>query len=135
MDEPAGDAEEYGLGVATPLAYEQAVARTRLAMRTEGFSILSEMPVPVQLGSGTGRRHLFMGVWEQLLSAGNLGGPGLDVGDHLPCNVVVFEAEEAVMVAGLDPLEGLGGWDGAATAAAARDALERVFGHLVSPEP
>jgi uncharacterized protein (DUF302 family) len=135
MGGPAEEAEEYGLGVETPLAYEQAVSRTRLAMRTEGFSVLSEMPVPPQLGSGTGRRHLFMGVWEQLVSAGNLGGLGLDVGDHLPCNLVVFEAEGTVMVAGLDPLEGLEGWEGASTAVAARAALERVLGHVASPEP
>ena len=128
-----GDDEEYGIGVETPLVFEEAVSRTRLALRTEGFSILSEMAVPPSLGDGTGRRHLFMGVWERLLSVGNLGGPGLDVGDHLPCNLVVFEEAGTTVVASLDPLEGLEGWEVPATATAARSALERVLEHVASP--
>jgi len=122
--------------VETPLGFEQAVSRTRLALRSEGFSILSEMPVPPTLGDGTGRRHLFMGVWERLIAVDNLGGPGLDVGDHLPCNLVVFEEGGTTMVAGLDPLEGLEGWEahhGSDAAAAARTALERVLEHVASP--
>jgi uncharacterized protein (DUF302 family) len=125
--------EEYGIGVETPLAFEQAVSRTRLALRAEGFSILSEMPVPPSVGDGAGRRHLFMGVWERLLSVENLGGPGLDVGDHLPCNLVVFEEGGATVVASLDPLKGLEGWDVPAAAEAARSALERVLEHVASP--
>jgi hypothetical protein len=109
------------------------VSRTRLALRAEGFSILSEMPVPPSVGDGAGRRHLFMGVWERLLSVENLGGPGLDVGDHLPCNLVVFEEGGATVVASLDPLKGLEGWDVPAAAEAARSALERVLGHVASP--
>ena len=129
------EGEEYGIGVETPLAFEQAVSLTRLALRTEGFSILSEMPVPPSLGDGTGRRHLFMGVWERLLSVGNLGGPGLDVGDHLPCNLVVFEEGGTTCVASLDPLEGLEGWEVPAAATEARSALERVLEHVASPIP
>ena len=124
--------EEYGIGVETPLTFEQAVARARLAFRTEGFSILSEMPVPPAIGEGVVRRHLFLGVWERLLAAGNLGGPGLDVGDHLQCNLVVFEEGDRTMVAALDPLEGLEGWETPATAAEARAALERVLEHVAA---
>lgn len=124
--------EEYGLGVATGLTFEGAVMRTRLALRGHGFSILSEMLAPVGIGEGTGRRHLFMGVWERLLAAGNLGGQGLDVGDHLPCSVVVFEQGGQTLVAGLDPAEGLEGWE-AGEADAARGALERVLEQVASP--
>ena len=135
-----GDEGEYGIGVETPLGFDQAVSRTRLALRSEGFSILSEMPVPPTIGEGTGRRHLFMGVWQRLIAVDNLGGPGLDVGDHLPCNLVVFEEpggdggqETRTMVAGLDPLEGLDGWQAPEAATAARDALERVLEHVATP--
>jgi hypothetical protein len=131
------DDGEYGIGVTTPLGFDQAVSRTRLALRSEGFSILSEMPVPPTLGDGIGRRHLFMGVWERLIAVDNLGGPGLDVGDHLPCNLVVFEEAEGeggkgtrTIVAGLDPLEGLDGWEAPDAATAARGALERVLEHV-----
>lgn len=126
--------DEFGLGVSMDLAFDQAVMRTRLALRTHGFSILSEMPAPARVGE-EGRKHLFMTVWERMISTGNLGGPGLDVGDHLPCNVVVFESEGQTVVAGLDPTDGLEGWGGDTTfSEAARTALERVM-EQVDSEP
>lgn len=126
--------DEFGLGVSTDLAFDQAVMRTRLALRTHGFSILSEMPAPARIGE-EGRKHLFMAIWQRMISTGNLGGPGLDVGDHLPCNVVVFESEGHTVIAGLDPAEGLQGWgDDTGSAEAARSALEGVM-EQVQSEP
>ena len=93
--------DEYGLGVMTALTFDQAVSTTRLLLKAQGFRILSEMPAPPALtaslqppGTG-GRQHLFMSVWQRTIQVTNLGGPGLDVGDHLPCNVAVFEAVSA----------------------------------------
>lgn len=119
--------EEYGLGVTTGLTFERAVVRTRIALRSEGFSILSEMPLPPEVGGEVGRRHLFLGLWQRILSSGNLGGPFLDVGDHLQCNVVVFEEGEETHVAVLDPAEGLEGWEEAELPRLAQGALERVL--------
>lgn len=65
-----------------------------------------------------------MAVWEKLIVTGNLGGPGLDVGDHLSCNIVVFEEGSSTLAAALDPAEGMQGWgSGAREAQAARKAL------------
>jgi hypothetical protein len=125
--------EETGLAVEVPALYEEAVRRTRLALRANGFSILSEMPAPVGIGEGVGRRHLFMGLWESLIATGNLGGQFLDVGDHLAISVVVFEESERVMVAALDPAEGLEGWSGQGLAATARSALEQTLEQIASP--
>lgn len=85
------------------------------------------MPAPVELGEGVGRRHLFMAIWQTMTASSNLGGPGLDVGDHLPCNVAVFEEEGRTVVAGLDPLEGLEGWPQAGEAERARTALIKAM--------
>ena len=127
--------QEFGIGVRTSLGFSQAVIRTRIALRAHGFSILSEMPAPAGIGEETGRRHLFLGVWERLIKASNLGGPGLDVGDHLPCNVVVYEQGEDTVIAGLDPSEGLEGWDPAGgQAMQARAALEAAFAEVTKPE-
>jgi len=115
--------EDSGIGVETRLGFDPAVLHTRLALRTHGFSVLSEMPAPVELGGLVGRRHLFLALWEQPTSTSNLGGPGLDVGDHLPCSVVVFEQEGRVSVASMDPAEGLEGGPIAFNAQAARTAL------------
>lgn len=126
--------EEFGMGVRTSLGFNQAVMRARISLRVHGFSILSEMPAPAGIGEDTGRRHLFMGVWEQLITSGNLGGPGLDFGDHLPCNVVVYEQGEGTVIAGLDPAQGMDGWGPAAeNAEAAKLALQSALAELCRP--
>lgn len=126
--------EEYGLGISTSMPFELAVVRTRLALRAKGFSILSEMQAPPSPGEFHGRSHLFMGVWERLTATGNLGGQGLDVGDHLACNVVVFEEDGTTSVAVLDPAEGLEGWGSSELAEAAHAALEQVLQEIGRPE-
>ena len=125
--------DEYGLGVVTALNFDQAVSTTRLLLKGQGFRILSEMPAPSALGDSAGRQHLFMGVWQRLINATNLGGPGLDVGDHLACNVAVFEEGGQTMVAVLDPTEGLEGWAAGGLAEEAKAALEVVLSGLASP--
>lgn len=117
--------EDYGIGVSVALGFEEAVARTRLVMRAQGFSILSEM--------AAAQSHLFMGMWSRLISTGNLGGQGLDVGDHLACNVVVFKGGESSHVAVLDPAEGMEGWADAALAQEASEALHRLLEEIASP--
>lgn len=127
--------DEFGIGVRTSLGFSAAVVRTRIALRTHGFSILSEMPAPAGIGEETGRRHLFMGVWEHLIATNNLGGPGLDVGDHLPCNVVVFEHGDSTVIAGLDPSQGMEGWGAAESEAVrAKKALEAAFEEVLKPD-
>ena len=89
------------------------------------------MPAPVGIGEESGRRHLFMGIWEKPVSTGNLGGRGLDVGDHVVCNVVIYEEGEFTVVAGLDPEEGLEGWapgddNGSEASLALRKALQQI---------
>ena len=125
--------EEYGLGVATALGFDQAVSTTRLLLKAQGFRILSEMPAPAALAEQAGRQHLFMGVWQRIINTTNLGGPGLDVGDHLACNVAVFEEGSRTMVAVLDPTEGLEGWASTGLAEEAKAALEVVLSGLASP--
>ncbi len=118
--------EDYGLGIRVSAPFDEAVAMTRVALRAHGIRILSEMPAPQPAGGG--RQHLFMGVWERLIAAVNLGGEGLDVGDHLALNIVVYEDEESTVIAGLDPTQGLEGWSaGDVTAESAKQALQAAF--------
>jgi hypothetical protein len=74
-----------------------------------------------------------MGVWQRIVHTTNLGGPGLDVGDHLACNVAVFEDGDETIVAVLDPTEGLEGWAATGLAEEAKAALEVVLSGLASP--
>jgi uncharacterized protein (DUF302 family) len=125
--------DDYGLGVVTGLGFDEAVSATRMLLRERGFRILSEMPAPPALAGSSGRQHLFMSVWERLIGFSSLGGPGLDIGDHLPCNVAVFEEGGATLVAVLDPTEGLEGWAAAGVAEEAKAALEAVLESLAPP--
>lgn len=125
------DEDEQGLGVRLSIGFEEAVMRTRISLRAHGFSIISEMPAAPGIGEGVGRRHLFMALWQQMTGFSNLGGPGLDVGDHLPCNVAVFEEDGGTVVAGLDPAEGMQGWPERSDAEKAREALLKAMEEIV----
>lgn len=123
---------EYGYTVTVAEGYDEAVVRTRLALRGEGFSILSEMHVGGLLNpdAGSQRRYLFMGVWNNVVSHRRLDSE-LQAAVHLPCNVVVQEEPNGsgALVAALDPVDVIAEGDEASlpAAEAARVALGRVL--------
>jgi uncharacterized protein (DUF302 family) len=120
---------DYGYSVEIPEGYEEAVTRTRLALRSEGFSILTEAHVGDLLGpTNGGRQYLIMGAWNSSLTE-NLRDSKIQVGFHIPCNVVVHESGDAALVAALDPADTVEGADSSMreTVEAARGALHRVL--------
>lgn len=121
---------DHGYAVRLPVDYDEAVMRARLAFRGEGFSILSEMHVGGLLGPAAGeeRQYLIMGVWNAPV-ADRFVDDDMQVGVHLPCNLVVQETGTTAMVAALDPLEALQPSDPVSTEVteAARGALTRVL--------
>lgn len=133
---------EYGYSVQVPQGYDEAVVRARMALRAQGFSILSEMHVGGMLGpeAGTERQYLFMGVWNSAVSQRRLD-QELQVAVHLPCNVVVQETGSAALVAALDPADAVEGGEAAMAAPdspaqavdEARAALARVLQMVTQP--
>ena len=126
---------EYGYSVEVAQGYDEAVLQTRLALKAEGFSILTEMHVGGMLGpeAGDERQYLIMGAW----APGTTSRPmdeRVEVAVHLPCNLVVQETGDSAMVAALDPADvGEPADDQQASAAqAARDALGRVLQRVSS---
>lgn len=97
---------EYGFSVEVPDGYDEAVLRTRLAIKAEGFSILTEMHVGGMLGpeAGTDRQYLIMGTYSSATSSKRID-PEIQVAVHLPCNFVVHEVPPNAVVAALDPEE------------------------------
>ncbi len=98
---------EYGYTVEVPEGYDEAVVRTRLAMRGEGFSILTEMHVGGMLPEeefGSDRQYLIMGIYNDAVGSKRIGSD-LQVAVHLPCNFVVQEVGDGAIVAALDPTE------------------------------
>jgi uncharacterized protein (DUF302 family) len=99
------DATEHGYSVEVPEGYDEAVIRTRIAMRTEGFSIVTEMHVGGMIPeAGDSRQYLIMGVYNPAASSRAIG-DDLRVAVHLPCNFVVSETDSSAVVAALDPSE------------------------------
>jgi uncharacterized protein (DUF302 family) len=121
---------DYGYSVEVPAAYDEAVVRARLALRGEGFSILSEMHVGGMLGpdAGSERQYLIMGSWDSRVEGRRIGND-VRVSFHLPCNLVVQESGQGSVIAALDPVDALGPGDAEMLAATeqVREALERVL--------
>jgi uncharacterized protein (DUF302 family) len=120
---------EYGYSVEVPEGYDEAIIRTRLALRREGFSILSEMHVGGLLPEGTdaGRQYLFLGAWSSSVAERPIAGD-LQVAVHLPSNVVVQETDSGAVVAVLDPEDNVEPSETSnASVELARQALERVL--------
>lgn len=126
---------EYGYAVEVPEGYDEAVVRTRMALRGEGFGVLSEMHVGGVLGpeAGEGRQYLFMGVWNSAIDQRRIDSD-LQVAVHLPCNLVIQESGSSATVAALDPGEGFDEQEVTPQVSdAVRAALGRVLEKVSSP--
>ena len=120
---------EYGYSVEVPEGYDEAIVRARIALKREGFSILSEMHVGGMLpeSEGAGRQYLFLGAWSCSVASRPVGGD-LRVAVHLPSNVVVQETPGGAVVAALDPADNIEASDASDELVdLARDALGRVL--------
>ena len=100
---------EYGYTVEVPEGYDEAVTRTRIALRMEGFSILTEMHVGGMLQGagedfGDKRQYLIMATYAGAVSSKRIDSD-IQVAVHLPCNFVVQEIPPVAVVAALDPEE------------------------------
>ena len=124
---------KYGIGKSVALPYERAVERTRAALQTEGFGVLTEIDVQATLKKKLDvdfRKYVILGACNPPLAYRGFQAE-LDIGLLLPCNVIVYE-ENAMhsRVAILDPLVQLsvtGRKDIEPLANEARQKLERAL--------
>ena len=127
---------DYGYTVEVPADYDETVIRTRVALKSEGFSILTESHVGGLLGpeSGDARQYLIMGAWSTGIQRSP--DPEVRIALNLPCNVVVQEAGSGALVAALDPFEQIdpSDTDSVHAAESARAALGRAFGRISGGE-
>lgn len=101
----------YGISVEVALSYDQAVERTREELAKEGFGVLTEIDVKATLKKKLDvefRPYVILGacnppIAHQALTAER------DLGLLLPCNVIVYQADEPTksVVAAIDPIEQL----------------------------
>ncbi|HEY8793713.1 MAG TPA: DUF302 domain-containing protein [Gemmatimonadaceae bacterium] len=98
----------YGIGTTVPVPYTKAVERTKEALAAEGFGVLSEIDVAATLHKKLRvdfRPYVILGACNPPLAHRALLAER-DIGLLLPCNVVVYEADEPghSVVTVLDPV-------------------------------
>ncbi len=98
----------YGLKREVDLAYEDTVARVRNELGTEGFGVLTEIDVRDTLKQKIDvdfRPYLIIGACNPPLAHQALSND-TDIGLLLPCNLVVYQAEQPdrSVVAAIDPV-------------------------------
>ena len=97
-----------GLKRVLPLSFDDALAKLPEALKSEGFGILTEIDVSATLKQKLDvdfRRYRILGACNPPLAHRALEA-SLDVGTMLPCNVVVYEADDRqTVVSAVDPTE------------------------------
>ncbi len=87
----------YGFSKTLDVPYEEAVEKARVALKEEGFGVLCEIDIKDKLKEKLGvdfRNYVILGACNPALAYKTLQ-QEIDIGLLLPCNVVVYEADEA----------------------------------------
>ena len=103
---------DYGMRTRLEMPYEAAIERTTIALKAEGFGILTEIDVQATLKQKLNvdfRRYVILGACNPPLAHRALTAE-LEIGLLLPCNVIVYEDEpgRTSVVAIIDPQVMLG---------------------------
>jgi uncharacterized protein (DUF302 family) len=96
MNAAQTEQQKYGISRTVDASFEEAAQRTREALKTEGFGVLSEIRLDEKLKEKLGvdfRRYVILGACNPPLAYKTLQ-EDINIGLLLPCNVVVYEAED-----------------------------------------
>ena len=134
-------ASGYGISITVNLPFDRALARTRDALAGEGFGILTEIDVTGTLRKKLDvefRPYVILGACNPPLAHRALSAE-LDIGLLLPCNVIVYAADnpDRTVVAALDPVAALSLTDNDAVKPLAQEVrvkLQRALESLSSAE-
>jgi uncharacterized protein (DUF302 family) len=100
---------QYGYVRDVALPFEEAIAKTEAALKTEGFGVLCQIDIQAKLKEKLGvdfPRYVILGACNPPVAYQALQ-QEINVGLLLPCNVVVYEQDGAVRVGAVDVLKRL----------------------------
>ena len=87
----------YGFSKTVGLPYKEAVEKARVALKNEGFGVLCEIDIKEKLKEKLGvdfRNYVILGACNPPLAYKTLQ-QEIGIGLLLPCNVIVYETDEA----------------------------------------
>ena len=96
MEAKQAKQQKYGFERTIDAAFDKAVERTREALKTEGFGVLSEIRLDEKLKEKLGvdfRQYVILGACNPPLAYRTLQ-EDINIGLLLPCNVIVYEADD-----------------------------------------
>lgn len=131
-DTPTITTSAYGFGKQLDQPFAEVMARTRAALKDQGFGVLTEIDVQRTLQEKLGvdfRRYVILGACNPPAAHRALSAE-LEIGVLLPCNVVLYEENGGTAVRMMDPLAALGltgNQEIAAVAMEIRARLEQVL--------
>ena len=88
---------KYGVSKTVGVGFDAAVEKVRAGLMEEGFGVLSEIDIKEKLKEKLGvdfRRYVILGACNPPLAYKTLQ-EDINIGLLLPCNVIVYETEEA----------------------------------------
>ena len=88
---------KYGFSRTLDVPYQEAVEKATAALKKEGFGVLCEIDIKEKLKEKLGvdfRRYIILGACNPPLAYKTLL-EEINIGLLLPCNVIVYEADEA----------------------------------------
>ena len=89
----------YGFRATLNVPYEEAIEKATVALKEEGFGILTEIDVKATLKKKLDadfRHYIILGACNPKLAYQALQNE-LEIGLLLPCNVIVYETDEATL--------------------------------------
>lgn len=96
--------DKYGIKRAVPLAFEEALEKTKEALKAEGFGVLTEIDLKAKFKEKLDEdfgSYVILGACNPQYAFEALG-KDMDIGLLLPCNVVVYEENGSTVVAAID---------------------------------
>jgi uncharacterized protein (DUF302 family) len=119
----------YGFSKKLDIPYEQAVKQAIAALKEEGFGVLTEIDVKATLKKKLDvdfRRYIILGACNPPFAYQALN-EELEIGLLLPCNVIVYEADDGgTVVSALNPMAALGVVDNPGMKVIAEQVTEKV---------